>query len=68
MRAMLWRIYTKPVETEDGGIALRWFWRSPVLEGRNESPVGFTTRDACVADARLHGYTPERENTRTFGS
>lgn len=65
---MLWRIYTKPVETDDGGIAHRWFWRSPVLEGRHESREGFSTRDACVADAASHGYTPERESTRRFGN
>ena len=64
---MLWRIYTKPVETEDGGIGLRWFWRSPVMEGRKESPLGFTTREACVADAALHGYTPDCETVRSFG-
>ena len=65
---MLWRIYTKTVETEDGGVATRWFWRTPVMEGRHESPVGFTSREACVADAKLHGYTPDHESSRTFGS
>jgi hypothetical protein len=64
---LLWRIYTKSIQTDDGGIALRWFWRSPVMEGPKESPVGFTSRDACVADAAKHGYTPDRESTRTFG-
>ena len=65
---MLWRIYTKTIETEDGGIAARWFWRAPVMEGRKESPVGFTSRDACVADATLHGYTPDRETKPGFGN
>ena len=61
-----WKIYTKVV-TEDGGIATRWFWRSPVMEGRRESPIGFPNREACVADAARHGYTPEQETARRFG-
>ena len=65
---MQWKIYTKPVETDDGGIALRWFWRKPVAEGRQESAVGFTTRNACEADAAKHGYTAEQETPRSFGS
>jgi hypothetical protein len=41
--SMKWKIYTKTVETEDGGLALRWFWCKPVLEGRDESSDGFTS-------------------------
>ena len=67
VKQVLWRIYSKIVEIEDGTVATRWFWRSPVMEGRRESPVGFTSREACVADATVHGYTPERESTREFG-
>lgn len=64
---MNWKIFTKQVETGEGGIAVRWFWRAPVLEGRRESPVGFTSRAACEADAAQHGYTNDQETRRTFG-
>ena len=67
---MKWKIYTKMVETEDGGLGTRWFWRKPVLEGRAESPGGFTSQEACEADAARHGYTPENGDVlppRTFG-
>jgi hypothetical protein len=50
-----WKIYTKPVAVE-GGVAIRWFWRKPVTEGRTESPHGYTTRAECEEDAMLHGY------------
>jgi hypothetical protein len=50
-----WKIYTKAVPVEDG-VAIRWFWRKPVNEGRAESPHGFTTRAECEEDALLHGY------------
>ena len=65
---MNWKIYTKVIETGDGGVATRWFWRKPVMEGRTESQVGFTSREACEADAKLHGYTAEQEAPpRVFG-
>jgi hypothetical protein len=65
---MLWKIYPKLVRT-DAAIGDRWFWRKPVVEGRSESAVGFLTRDACVANALKHGYTPEQDDspTRNFG-
>jgi hypothetical protein len=50
-----WKIYTRAVPVE-GGVAIRWFWRKPVVEGRTESPRGFTTRAECEEDAMLHGY------------
>jgi hypothetical protein len=57
-----WKIYTKAVSI-DGGVVIRWFWRKPVTEGRNESPRGFTTRAECEEDAMLHGYpAPGRSN------
>ena len=65
--SVLWRIYTKTVEVEDGAVATRWFWRSPVMEGRKESLQAFTSRKACVADATKYGYTPDRESTPAFG-
>ena len=65
---MNWKIYTKIVDLPDGGAGTRWFWRKPALQGRHESPQGFTSREACEADAARHGYTPENETQRTFGS
>ena len=62
---MYWKIYTRKVETERG-VQLRWFWRKPVLQGREESPVGFTSRAECEADARQHGYNGEATE-RGFG-
>jgi hypothetical protein len=50
-----WKIYTRAVPVE-GGVAIRWFWRKPVVEGRTESARGFTTRAECEEDAKLHGY------------
>jgi hypothetical protein len=62
-----WKIYTRPVSV-DGGVAIRWFWRKPVSEGRTESAHGFTTRAACEEDAITHGYpraggTPPEDRT-----
>ena len=54
---MNWKIFTRKIEV-DGGIEIRWFWRKPVREGREESPAGFTSRGLCEADARKHGYAP----------
>ena len=64
---MKWKIYTKQIATEDG-VMLRWFWRKPALEGRQESPVGFTSRPECEADAVRHGYTREHEEPPPFGA
>ena len=58
---MNWKIFTKMVEVDDGGIAMRWYWRKPALDGRQESALGFTTRNACVADAQQHGYSMDLE-------
>ena len=59
---MKWKIYTKQIAT-DGGVMLRWFWRKPVLEGRQESPQGFTSRGECEADAARHGFRSGPEET-----
>lgn len=53
--AVNWKIYTKQIAIE-GGVVLRWFWRKPVGQGREESARGFTTRAECEADAARHGY------------
>lgn len=52
---MDWKIFTRKVQTETG-VQIRWFWRKPGLEGREESATGFTSRARCEADARDHGY------------
>ena len=62
---MYWKIYTKKIETERG-IQTRWFWRKPVLQGREESAAGFTSRAECEADARKHGYDGQTDERR-FG-
>ena len=54
---MAWQIYTKKVVSDDG-IAFQWFWQKPLTGKPEESPVGFTTRERCEADAALHGYSP----------
>ena len=41
---MRWQIYTKAVNTEDGGVATRWFWRKLAGEARDERSDGFTTQ------------------------
>ena len=52
---MEWKIYTRKIATGDR-VLIRWFWRKPAMQGREESPVGFTSRAQCEADAREHGY------------
>ena len=65
--AMQWRIFTKQIPVE-GGVVLRWFWRKPVLEGREESPVGFVSRAECEVDAAKHGYTrADEQPPQPFG-
>ena len=63
---MYWEIYTKKI-ADDGGVQIRWFWRKPVLEGREESAFGFMSRAECEADARKHGYTGDAPEERRFG-
>ena len=63
---MNWKIYTKAVPVE-GGVAIRWFWRKPVSEGRGESPHGFITRAECEEDAVGHGYE-KRGRSNSEGS
>ncbi len=52
---MQWKIYTKLVPI-DHGVALRWFWRKPVIDGRTESRQGFLSRSECEDDAVQNGY------------
>jgi hypothetical protein len=53
--SMKWKIYTKTVETEDGGVATHWFWRKPVLEARDEGPEGFTSQAGFWRKPGLEG-------------
>ncbi|HYC44285.1 MAG TPA: hypothetical protein VED01_02265 [Burkholderiales bacterium] len=63
---MDWKIFTRKIEV-DGGVQLRWYWRKPVSEGREESPVGFTSRTQCEGDARKHGYTANTAQAERSG-
>jgi hypothetical protein len=53
---MEWKIFTRKTTAGDR-VLIRWYWRKPALEGREESTAGFTSRAQCEADAREHGYT-----------
>ena len=54
---MGWRVYTKRV-VDGNCIAMRWYWCTHLPHGKFESPVGFTTRPQCEADAIKHGCRP----------
>ena len=58
-----WRLYTKPVRIGNG-VALRWHWH---LDGHTESPQGFSTREACEADALANGCIPAEQQATQYG-
>jgi hypothetical protein len=57
---MSWHVYTKRLISKRG-VCLLWFWRRELPHGRIESPVGFSTRAACEADAIKHGCRAEEQ-------
>lgn len=60
---MRWEFVTRPVRGA-GYVAWNWAWRAIDDEGTvRVSDRSFTTFNACVADARLHGFTGDADPT-----
>ena len=53
-----WQLYTRLVVDPPSGIKSLWMWRHTALDGSvTVCENGYSTMQACVADARIHGLT-----------
>jgi hypothetical protein len=58
---MTWEFITKPVQSANA-VSWEWQWRSIDQHGATTtSERTFTSFKACVADARIHGFTGDPE-------
>ena len=58
---MTWEFITNPVQSANA-VSWEWQWRSIDQHGATTtSERTFTSFKACVADARIHGFTGDPE-------
>jgi hypothetical protein len=58
---MTWEFVTKPVRSANA-VSWEWAWRCSAEDGsKKNSARTFASFRACVADARLHGFTGDPE-------
>jgi hypothetical protein len=61
-----WRFQTAPRHTHNS-VRYEWCWRTTTSGGRVASAKSFTSLNACVADAKLHGFEGEIKVVAGFG-